>query len=258
MKLSLIGYGKMGHAVEKIARERGHEIVCIIDAGEQEKFQSEEFLSSDAVIEFTTPSTAVDNYLKVLAAGIPLISGTTAWEGRYEEVMNALKTAREGMFWTSNFSIGVNIFRHLVSQATRLIARYPQYRPEMTEIHHIHKLDHPSGTAVSTAQDMIGASLLAQCDAHSADAPAVEPISHWTEDAAEAAADPTALLINHKREGEVPGTHIVTWTSPVDAITIEHRAFSREGFALGAVIAAEWMAENHPKGMSSMTSLLGF
>lgn len=242
----------MGHAVEKIARERGHEILCIIDAGEEEKFNSPEFLQSDAVIEFTTPATAVDNYLRVLEAGVPLVSGTTAWQQRMPEVEAKLATAKEGLFWTSNFSIGVALFKKIVTEATRLIGGYPQYQPEMTEIHHIHKLDHPSGTAVTTAEAMISASQA------SASPSSAEALTHWTEDAEEAAADPSALLIKHKRYGEVPGTHTVTWSSPVDEITVEHRAFSREGFALGAVIAAEWMAANHPRGLSSMKDLLGF
>lgn len=243
MKIALIGYGKMGHAIERIALSRGHEIVCTIDAGESDKFSSPEFLGADVAIEFTTPSTAVDNYRRVIAAGIPLVSGTTAWLNRLDEVKEMLADAPQGMFWTSNFSIGVALFRKITAEASRLISGYPQYRPEMTEIHHIHKLDHPSGTAVTTAETII------------ANSPAV---ASWTEDPAVAAADPSALLINHIREGEVPGTHIVTWSSEVDAITVEHKAFSREGFALGAVIAAEWMNTNHPRGLSSMPDLLGF
>lgn len=243
MKIALIGYGKMGHAVEKIALSRGHEIVAVIDAGEENKFSSPEFLSADVAIEFTTPSTAVDNFRRVIGAGIPLVSGTTAWLDRLDEVKEILRDAPQGMFWTSNFSIGVALFKKIISEATALIDGYPEYRPEMMEIHHIHKLDHPSGTAVSTAETLIEAS---------------SSINHWTEDPAEASADPTALLINHEREGEVPGTHIVSWKSPVDAITIEHRAFSREGFAFGAVKAAEWMVANHPRGLRSMPDLLGF
>ncbi len=154
-----------------------------------------------------------------------------------------LKDAPQGLFWTSNFSIGVALFKKIISQATALMDGYPEYRPAMKEIHHIHKLDHPSGTAVSTAETLIAAS---------------SSITRWTEDEAEAAADSSALLIGHEREGEVPGTHIVTWTSPVDAITVEHRAFSREGFAFGAVKAAEWMVANHPRGLLSMPDLLGF
>lgn len=243
MKIALIGYGKMGHAVEKIALSRGHEIACVIDAAQEEKFDSPEFLSADVAIEFTTPSTAVGNFRRVIEAGIPLVSGTTAWLDRLDQVKGWLEKSREGMFWTSNFSIGVALFKKIVSEATRLMDGYPEYRPQMTEIHHIHKLDHPSGTAVSTAEEIISAS---------------EHVTGWTEDAAVAAADPSALLINHRREGEVPGTHIVTWGSPVDAITVEHRAFSREGFAFGAVKAAEWMASTRPRGLRSMPDLLGF
>ncbi len=243
MKTALIGYGKMGHAVEKIALSRGHEIVCVIGAGEEAKFSSPEFLSADVAIEFTTPSTAVDNFRRVIGAGIPLVSGTTAWLDRLDEVKAMLKDAPQGLFWTSNFSIGVALFKKIISQATALMDGYPEYRPAMKEIHHIHKLDHPSGTAVSTAETLIAAS---------------SSITRWTEDEAEAAADSSALLIGHEREGEVPGTHIVTWTSPVDAITVEHRAFSREGFAFGAVKAAEWMVANHPRGLLSMPDLLGF
>lgn len=243
MKIALIGYGKMGHAVEKIALSRGHEIACVIDAGQEEKFASPDFLSADVAIEFTTPSTAVDNFRRVLEAGIPLVSGTTAWLDRLDEVKEMTAKAPQGLFWTSNFSIGVALFKKIISEAASLLDGYPEYRPEMKEIHHIHKLDHPSGTAVSTAETIISSS---------------RTITRWTEDPAEAAADPAALLINHEREGEVPGTHIVTWTSPVDAITVEHRAFSREGFAFGAVKAAEWMVANHPRGLLSMKDMLGF
>lgn len=243
MKIALIGYGKMGHAVEKIAISRGHEIVCKIDAGEDDKFASNDFLSADVAIEFTTPSTAVDNFRRVLAAGIPLVSGTTAWLDRLDEVKTMVANAPQGLFWTSNFSIGVALFKKIISEATSLLDDYPEYHAEMKEIHHIHKLDHPSGTAVATAETMIAAS---------------RNLTGWTEDADVAAGNPSTLLINHEREGEVPGTHIVSWTSPVDAITIEHRAFSREGFAFGAVKAAEWMFANHPKGLLSMKDMLGF
>jgi len=233
----------MGHAVEKIALSRGHEIVCVIDAGEESKFSTKEFLSADVAIEFTTPATAVDNFRRILEAGIPLVSGTTAWLDRLDEVKEMVAKAPQGLFWTSNFSIGVALFKKTISEAASLLDGYPEYRPEMMEIHHIHKLDHPSGTAVATAETIIDAA---------------GSISHWTEDPAEAEADRSALLINHERQGEVPGTHIVTWTSPVDAITIEHRAFSREGFAFGAVKAAEWMVANHPRGLLSMKDMLGF
>lgn len=243
MKIAIIGYGKMGHTVERIARERGHQICCIIDAGEESRFASEDFLGADVAIEFTTPSTAVDNFSRVIRAGIPLVSGTTGWLARKGEVEAMLADAPQGMFWTSNFSIGVALFKKIVADATALINGYPQYHPELNEVHHIHKLDHPSGTAVSTAETIIASS---------------STIKRWTEDPAEASADPSALLITHERIGEVPGIHTVSFTSYVDVIKIEHSAFSRDGFALGAVIAAEWMVANHPRGLRSMPDLLGF
>jgi 4-hydroxy-tetrahydrodipicolinate reductase len=243
MKIALIGYGKMGHAIERIALNRGHQIVCTIDANQEDRFSSEAFLSADVAIEFTTPATAVDNFRRCLEAGIPLVAGTTGWLDRRAEVEQMVNNAKVGMFWTSNFSIGVALFKKIIAEATSLLDGYEEYRPEMTEIHHIHKLDHPSGTAVSTAEEIIASG---------------SRISSWTEDPAVAAANASALLINHERQGEVPGTHIVKWESPVDAITIEHRAFSREGFAFGAVRAAEWMAANHPLGLRSMPDLLGF
>lgn len=243
MKIALVGYGKMGHAVERIAIDRGHEIVCLVDAGQEALIDTPEFRSADVIIEFTTPATAVDNYRRCLPTGIPLVSGTTGWLSRRPEVEQLVRQTGNGFFWTSNFSIGVALFQRLAVEAARLMEGYPEYRPEMKEIHHIHKLDHPSGTAVSTAQAMIAAG---------------DRLSAWTEDPGEALADPSRLLIRHERQGEVPGTHIVSWTSPVDAITLEHRAFSREGFAFGAVRAAEWMAANRPRGFRSMADLLGF
>lgn len=241
MKLALIGHGKMGHAVERIALSRGHEIVSIIDAGETDKFDTDAFRSADVVIEFTTPATAVDNYRRVIAAGIPLVSGTTGWLDRLPEVEQMLADAPQGMFWTANFSVGVALFKKIVAEAARLISSFADYRPSLDEIHHIHKLDHPSGTAVATAETLIEAT------------PA---LTGWTEDPAQAAADPSRLLITHQRIGEVPGTHTVTWQSPVDEISLTHRAYSREGFALGAVLAAEWMTARHPRGLHSMDDLL--
>lgn len=243
MKIALIGYGKMGHAVERIALQRGHEIVCTIDADGMDKFDSDEFRSADVAIEFTTPATAVDNFRKVIGAGIPLVSGTTAWLDRKDEVEKMLADAPQGMFWTSNFSIGVALFRQLAAKAAQLMDGYPEYYPELKEIHHIHKLDHPSGTAVTTAETLIANS---------------SRLDRWTENPDEEGIGDSALLVRHERVGEVPGTHIVSWTSTVDSITLEHRAFSREGFAFGAVRAAEWMYANHPRGLRSMTDLLGF
>lgn len=236
MKIALIGYGKMGRTIEKIARERGHEIVAVIDVDSQEKFDSEEFRSADIAIEFTTPATAFENYMRSFERGVKVVSGTTGWTDRMHEIKEMCDKDGSTFFWTSNFSIGVNIFFALNSYLSKLMNHFTQYRPEMEEIHHVHKLDHPSGTAISLARGIIDGT---------------ERVTSWTEDAQ---AGDSELFIGHRREGEVPGTHIVRWDSPVDTITIEHRAKSREGFALGAVVAAEWVASQN--GFLTMDQLM--
>ena len=201
MKIALIGYGKMGHAIEEIARARGHEICCIIDVDNPGDFDSEAFRSADVAIEFTTPHTALD----------------------------------ATFFWTSNFSLGVNIFFALNRYLASLMESFDAYTPEMKEIHHVHKLDHPSGTAISLAEGIM------DCDSR---------IKGWNEEPG----NPDELTISHERIGEVPGTHIIRWDSDVDSITITHEAKSRRGFALGAVVAAEWVAGQH--GFLTMDMLM--
>lgn len=208
MKIALIGYGKMGHIIESIALERGHEIVCVIDKDNVEDFNSVAFASADVAIEFTTPQTAEANILRAWAAGVPVVSGTTGWN--IEATRLEAIRQKAGLMWSSNYSIGVNLLFALNKQLAKFMEAYPNYTPHMTEVHHIHKLDAPSGTA-KTLQEAIGDERLALAD--------IESI----------------------REGEVPGIHTVTWDSEVDTITISHSAKSRKGFALGAVIAAEWM-----------------
>lgn len=225
MKIALIGYGKMGHAIEKAAVARGHEIVSIVDLTTDDHIGSAAFMSADVAIEFTTPATGLDNALKVIAAGIPLVSGTTAWD--VDVAREAARAAGASMIWSSNYSPGVNIFFAVNRRLAAIMNRFPDYSPSMTEVHHIHKLDHPSGTAVTLARQIIDG---------------VERIDRWTEDHNDAGA--SALVIDHERRGEVPGIHTVVWSSPVDTITVTHDARSREGFALGAVMAAEWLAAN--------------
>ena len=211
MKIALIGYGKMGHMIESIARERGHEIVSIIDQNNLEEFESKAFAGADVAIEFTTPQTAADNILRAWKAGVPVVCGTTGWD---VEAMRRKATRREGdgigLMWSSNYSIGVNILFALNRQLAKFMESYPEYTPHMTEVHHIHKLDAPSGTA-KTLQEAIGDDRLKIND--------IESI----------------------REGEVAGIHTVVWDSEIDTISISHSAKGRKGFALGAVIAAEWM-----------------
>ncbi len=235
MKIALIGYGKMGHTIERIARSRGHEIVSIIDVDNLEDFDSDAFRSADVAIEFTTPATAVDNYRRAFAQGVAIVSGSTGWTARMEEVKALCQSEDATFFWSSNYSLGVNLFFELNKYLSRLMNKFQEYTPEMTEIHHIHKLDHPSGTAITLAEGLIDN---------------VDRIGKWTEEKTSA----NELLINHEREGEVPGTHIIAWDSDVDTITIEHKAKSREGFALGAVIAAEWVKGR--KGFLTMNQLM--
>lgn len=236
MKIALIGYGKMGHAIEKIALERGHEIVAHVDIHNgNAAIDSDAFRSADVAIEFTTPATAFDNINAAFAQGVPVVCGTTGWTSRLGEIKEICDAGKATFFWTSNFSIGVNIFFALNRYLAAFMAGFTQYRPTMKEIHHIHKLDHPSGTALTLAEGIMDSDQRIGC---------------WSEQIS----DDHTLLIDHEREGEVPGTHIIRWDSPVDTITIEHRAKSREGFALGAVVAAEWVKDR--KGFLTMPQLM--
>ena len=199
----------MGHMIESIALQRGHEIVCIIDQNNLAEFESKAFASADVAIEFTTPQTAEQNIRRAWKAGVPVVCGTTGWN--VESLMQQpLQHAIPSLMWSSNYSIGVNILFAINKQLAKLMDSYPEYTPHMTEVHHIHKLDAPSGTA-KTLQEAIGEKRLAVAD--------IESI----------------------REGEIPGIHTVTWDSELDTVSISHSAKSRKGFALGAVIAAEWM-----------------
>ena len=236
MKIALIGYGKMGKTIERIALGRGHEIVCTIDIDNPQDFDSDAFRSADVAIEFTTPSTAVDNYYKAFAQGVPVVSGSTGWTARMPEIKVLCDEGKATFFWTSNYSLGVNLFFALNKYLGQLMDNFNDYTPSMKEIHHIHKLDHPSGTAITLAEGLIEK---------------VGRINAWTEDEN---APASSLPIYHEREGEVPGTHIIAWDSEVDTITIEHKAKSREGFALGAVVAAEWV--NGRKGFLTMDQLM--
>lgn len=237
MKLALIGYGKMGHAIERIAKQRGHEIVSIIDENNLSDIDSPEFASADVAIEFSTPETAYGNYLRAFSRGVRVVSGTTGWTNRLPDIKRMCDEGRGTLLYSSNFSIGVNIFFAINKQLARFMNSYPQYDVEMNEIHHIHKLDHPSGTAITLANGIIEN---------------LDRKDRWSEDSC---AD-NVVRITHERKGEVPGTHTVTYTSPIDKITITHEAFSREGFALGAVVAAEWLAGKN--GFYSMDDVMGF
>ena len=221
MKIALIGYGKMGHAIEQIALQRGHEIVSVIDVNNQEDFTSDAFKSADVAIEFSMPAVAMDNYRRAFAAGVPVVSGTTGWLEHLPEIKEACK-AGQTFFYASNFSLGVNIFFALNKYLAKIMNDFPAYDVRMVETHHVHKLDAPSGTAITLAEGLIDN---------------IERKNKWVE-GKEPAEDEIGIC--SVREGEVPGIHTVIYESDVDTISITHDAKSRMGFALGAVIAAEF------------------
>ncbi|MFA9191833.1 4-hydroxy-tetrahydrodipicolinate reductase [Flavobacterium sp. FZUC8N2.13] len=230
MKIALLGYGKMGQVIERIALERGHEIVL-----KKDEFNTYDGLSNaDVAIDFSVPTAAVDNISASFNNNVPVVSGTTGWLDRYDEMIALCKEKNGGFISSSNFSLGVNLFFGLNEYLAKMMANIDGYKVTMEEIHHIHKLDAPSGTAISLAQGVIENS----------------NYSNWTlENATE-----NDILIEAVRTGEVPGTHTVTYDSGIDSIEIKHTAHNREGFALGAVIAAEWLAGK--QGIFSMRDVL--
>ena len=237
MKIALIGYGKMGHAIEQIALQRGHEIVSVIDVNNQEDFTSDAFKSADVAIEFSMPAVAMDNYRRAFAAGVPVVSGTTSWLEHLHEIKEACK-AGQTFFYASNFSLGVNIFFALNKYLAKIMNDFPAYDVRMVETHHVHKLDAPSGTAITLAEGLIDN---------------IERKNKWVE-GKEPAEDEIGIC--SVREGEVPGIHTVIYESDVDTISITHDAKSRMGFALGAVIAAEFTCGK--KGFLTMQDMLKF
>lgn len=238
MNIALIGYGKMGHEIEKIAISRGHSIVSIIDVNNPDDFGSPTFKSADVAIEFSTPDSAIDNYRKCFAAQVPVVAGTTGWLEHMDEVKKACSEGGQTFFYASNYSLGVNIFFVLNKYLARIMNNYPDYDVKMEEIHHIHKLDAPSGTAITLAEGVI------------------ENISRkerWNLEVEEKQSD---LAIHCIREGEVPGIHEIIYESEADIISIKHDAKSRKGFALGAVVAAEFTKGK--KGFLGMNDMLKF
>jgi len=237
MNIALIGYGKMGHEIERIALERGHSIVSTIDINNLEEFESENFRSADVVIEFTRPETALGNYKKCFAAGLPVVSGTTGWLDHVDEVKAACEKGQT-FFYASNFSLGVNVFFAINKKLADMMNHFPIYDVRMKEIHHTQKLDAPSGTAITLAEDILDRLDRKKC---------------WVKETQES---PEQLAIASERTGQVPGFHEIIYESDVDTITISHDAKSRAGFALGAVLAAEFTAGK--KGFLGMSDLLGF
>jgi len=238
MKIALIGYGKMGKEIEQIAISRGHSVVLTIDINNSEDLTAENLSKADVAIEFTSPGTAVKNYQKCFDAGISVVSGTTGWLEQKESVEKACREKNGCFFYSSNFSLGMNIFFELNRNLARMMKGFPQYDVSMTEIHHIQKLDAPSGTAISLAQDIISV--------HGGK-------TKWTIEEPESNEE---LHIQPIREGTVPGIHTIKYNSEVDYIEITHSAYNRKGLAMGAVMAAEFSAGR--KGIYSMADLLKF
>lgn len=296
MRIALIGYGKMGHTIEEVARERGHQVVCVIDRDNQEDFDSEAFASADVAIEFTTPATAEANIRKawskgrtsptppkegldgcsesplskgggevgenmnipapsIRQGGLPVVCGTTGWDVEQFVMRNAQCIMENALVWSSNYSIGVNILFALNRQLAEIMSKYSEYQPSITEVHHVHKLDAPSGTAKTLAEQI---SLTPQT---SPTPPSKEWLSEQSQNSSLGEEEGVVkkicvggIPITSIREGEVPGIHTVTWDSDVDTISISHSAKSRKGFALGAVLAAEWIIGK--RGFHTMEEVL--
>lgn len=238
MKIALLGYGKMGKTIEGIAIERGHEIVLKVDEHNKDSVTTKDLSKADVAIEFSTPQSAYNNVLLCFEANIPIVVGTTAWLDKLGEVKKICKEKNQAFFHASNFSIGVNLFFQLNKKLATMMSGYKQYIPSMEEIHHTEKLDSPSGTAISLANDLI----------------AIHPEKKSWVNSASGKTDELSII--SKREPNVPGTHTISYTSDVDTIEIKHTAHSRKGFAEGAVIAAEWLIGK--KGCYTMNDMLNF
>jgi len=234
LRIAIIGFGKMGKAIAAEAEVRGHNVIAGFDTSNPPTIEA--LQQADVAIEFTRPEAAVENLTLCIQAGVPVVCGTTGWLQQFQQVCGLVESTNTALLYASNFSIGVNVFMEINRRLANMMNQLPEYEPCLHEIHHIHKLDAPSGTAISLANDLIEA---------------VDRKDAWS---MESTLQVNNLAITHARQGEVPGTHIITWKSPIDTITISHEAHNRKGFALGAVIAAEWLYGK--KGIYSMKDVL--
>ena len=251
MKIALIGYGKMGHMIEKIALERGHEIVSIIDVDNIEDFDSPAFASADVAIEFTNPTAAFANYQRAFAHNVKVVSGSTGWMQEHKaEVERMCTEGGQTLFWASNFSIGVAIFSAVNRYLAKIMNGFPQYSVEMEEVHHVHKLDAPSGTAITLAEEIIK-----DLDRKDKWVKGFQHAADGTESGSNDVA-PNELPIASIRRDEVPGIHSISYDSEADKITITHDAHNRKGFALGAVLAAEYTKDH--TGLLTTSDLFKF
>ena len=237
MKIALIGYGKMGKTIENQALSRGHEVILKISRNNYQDLTVENLRKADVLIEFSAPDIAFQN-LKICAlSGIPIVCGTTAWLDRLESVKELVKENDGAFIYASNFSLGVNLFFALNEKLAQLMGHYDEYKPEITEIHHKAKLDAPSGTAITLANQIMNRK---------------ESVKNWVNHPTD---NKTELAIISERIDPAPGTHVVSYYSTIDTIEIKHEAHNREGFAKGAVIASEWLIGK--KGIFTMADVLG-
>ncbi|MFI3268144.1 MAG: 4-hydroxy-tetrahydrodipicolinate reductase [Rikenellaceae bacterium] len=236
MNIAIIGYGKMGHEIEKILISRSHNVALIIDIDNQNDFTKENFKDIDVAIEFTAPHTAYDNICKCMEIGVPVVCGTTAWLDKYDEVLALCEKTNGAFFYSSNYSIGVNIFFKVNKMLAKLMNPYENYDVTVEEVHHTQKKDSPSGTAVTLAEGILEN---------------IERKNSWV---GNTTTEPDELEVLGIRRSIVPGTHTITWESEIDMIEIKHLAKGRQGFALGAVVAAEYLCGK--KGVYTMDDII--
>ncbi len=245
MKIILLGYGKMGQLIEKFAIKRGHDIHMVVDENNRDTLSIQDVENADIAIDFSTPDAAMHNINFCFDAGLPLVVGTTGWYEHLDEIREKYENSNNALLYGSNFSIGVNVLFHVNKLLAKAMAPYKQYEVQVEEIHHTHKLDAPSGTAITLAEGILGE---------------LDTKTTWTNnlvgEGEESVPKPDELLIESHRIDEVPGTHTVLYSSEVDQIELKHTAHSRAGFALGAIIAAEWL---HGKtGFYQVTEIFDF
>ena len=245
MKIAILGYGKMGKIIEQLAAERGHEIVLKINADNLDELTPANLKKADVAIDFSTPDSVLKNIEACFDADVPVVVGTTGWYGRLQEVKNQCIQGNNTLLYGSNFSVGVNIFFFVNRVLAKIMNRYPQYEVQVEEIHHTEKLDAPSGTAMTIAEGILGE--LGR---------KTEWVNELIGSGNELITKPDQLLIESHRIEEVPGTHTVIYSSEVDDIEFKHKAHSRAGFALGAVLAAEWL--HNKTGFFNITDMFDF
>ena len=245
MKIAILGFGKMGQIIEQFATERGHDVVLKVNADNLEELTVSNLKNADVAIDFSTPDSVLQNIALCFDAGVAIVVGTTGWYGRLQEVKNQCIEGNNTLLYASNFSVGVNVFFFVNRVLAKIMNRYPQYEVQVEEIHHTEKLDSPSGTAMSIAEGIIGE---------------LNRKNEWVNELigshSELITKPDQLLIESHRIEDVPGTHTVIYSSEVDDIEFKHKAHSRAGFALGAVLAAEWVYGKN--GFYDITDMFDF